>query len=214
MRFLVAAATEMELNGLSSILDPRDYDVSYMVHGVGLLQTSYHLSRLSGSAYDLLIQCGVAGTYTDDLQPGDAVLVYAEIPGDLGAEDHDRFLDVFELGLTDRNAFPFHQGQLVNEHVRQFGQFKAVNSLSVNCVAGKMSTIAQRKEHFNPDIETMEGAAFHYCCLMNRVPFVQVRGISNRVEPRNKENWQMAEAITASHHAVKNLIDHFILNHP
>ena len=41
----------------------------------------------------------------------------------------------------------------------------------------------------------MEGAAFHYLCLQEQVPFLQLRAISNHVGERNKANWKLKEAI-------------------
>jgi len=44
-------------------------------------------------------------------------------------------------------------------------------------------------------VESMEGAAFMSTCLIHKVPFAQVRAVSNLVERRNRESWKMAEAI-------------------
>jgi futalosine hydrolase len=41
----------------------------------------------------------------------------------------------------------------------------------------------------------MEGAAFMYACLINNIPFAQVRAVSNIVERRNRDRWRMPEAI-------------------
>ncbi len=41
----------------------------------------------------------------------------------------------------------------------------------------------------------MEGAAFHYVCLQEKIPFLQLRAISNYVGERNKANWNLNEAI-------------------
>jgi futalosine hydrolase len=41
----------------------------------------------------------------------------------------------------------------------------------------------------------MEGAAFMQICLTEKIPFAELRAISNYVEPRNRENWKMKEAI-------------------
>lgn len=41
----------------------------------------------------------------------------------------------------------------------------------------------------------MEGAAFFYACLLAGVPFLQIRSISNRVEPRNRTAWDIPSAI-------------------
>jgi futalosine hydrolase len=48
---------------------------------------------------------------------------------------------------------------------------------------------------FNPDIETMEGATFFYICSRENIPFLAVRAISNRVEKRNRESWNIALAL-------------------
>ena len=41
----------------------------------------------------------------------------------------------------------------------------------------------------------MEGAAFFYACLMMQVPFLEIRSISNHVEPRNRAAWDIPLAI-------------------
>ena len=47
-----------------------------------------------------------------------------------------------------------------------------------------------------PQVESMEGAAFMYACLLRDLPFAQVRAVSNVVEPRNRDAWKMREAVT------------------
>jgi futalosine hydrolase len=41
----------------------------------------------------------------------------------------------------------------------------------------------------------MEGAAFMYACLIQGVPFAQVRAVSNMAERRNRAAWKLSEAI-------------------
>ncbi len=41
----------------------------------------------------------------------------------------------------------------------------------------------------------MEGAAFHYACLQENIPFLQLRSISNYVEVRDKSKWKIQLAI-------------------
>jgi futalosine hydrolase len=50
-------------------------------------------------------------------------------------------------------------------------------------------------ERFQPQVESMEGAAFMYACLIYGVPFAQVRAVSNIVERRNRRAWKMDEAV-------------------
>jgi futalosine hydrolase len=37
----------------------------------------------------------------------------------------------------------------------------------------------------------MEGAAVFYVCQMEKIPFLQLRAISNRVEKRNRNAWNI-----------------------
>ena len=48
---------------------------------------------------------------------------------------------------------------------------------------------------FEPVTESMEGAALHYVCLMENIPFVQIRSISNYIGERNKKKWNMMDSI-------------------
>ncbi|MFZ1371603.1 MAG: futalosine hydrolase, partial [Ferruginibacter sp.] len=50
-------------------------------------------------------------------------------------------------------------------------------------------------KQFKPGIETMEGAALHYVCLQENIPFLQIRSISNYVGERDKIKWKLKEAI-------------------
>jgi futalosine hydrolase len=55
-------------------------------------------------------------------------------------------------------------------------------------------------KRYHPDIETMEGAAFFYVCSKENIPFLALRAVSNRVEPRDKAKWNIPLAL-------KNLSD-------
>ena len=41
----------------------------------------------------------------------------------------------------------------------------------------------------------MEGASFLYACRMNNIACLQIRAISNRVERRNKESWDIENSL-------------------
>jgi futalosine hydrolase len=41
----------------------------------------------------------------------------------------------------------------------------------------------------------MEGAAFHFACLQEKIPFLQLRCISNYVEVRDKSKWNIPLAV-------------------
>ena len=63
------------------------------------------------------------------------------------------------------------------------------------------------RDRYNPDVESMEGAAMHYVCLQEGISFVQIRAISNYVEPIDKSKWQMGKAIKNLNDVLKTFAD-------
>lgn len=210
MRLLVAAATTFELDLFQRYLE-REFDrttenvyakgslaILVCITGIGMMQTAYNLSEsIHQFNPHFCLQAGVGGTFNPELELGQLVIVQAEILGDTGVEDNGRFLDIFDIGLVPVSDKPFSNKQLINT----FQDFPLklnlpfVTGLTVNTVSGTEETIKKRAEHYGCDVESMEGAAFHYVCLKKKIPFLQVRSISNNVEPRDKSKWQMKEAI-------------------
>jgi futalosine hydrolase len=81
-----------------------------------------------------------------------------------------------------------------------------VKAITVNRVNGRQEEIDEMNKQFHPDIETMEGAAFFASCMVHRVPCLQLRAISNRVEPRNREAWDISFALRQLHLALDRLL--------
>lgn len=185
--------------------------VMSLITGVGMVATTYHLTRmLSQEKFDLALNAGISGAFDRSLQPGELVNIIEDHFSELGAEDHDRFLDLPELSLANPDEFPFSNNRLKGRSAAEYlRDVKDVSSITVNMAHGSEQRIRKTIERFNPQVESMEGAAFMYCCLMEKVPFFQIRTISNYVEPRNRDAWQIPLA-------VKNLnagIEKLILNH-
>jgi futalosine hydrolase len=65
----------------------------------------------------------------------------------------------------------------------------------VGTSTGTLATREKLISKFSPDIETMEGATFFYLCKRFGIPFFALRAISNRVEVRNRENWDIKTAL-------------------
>jgi futalosine hydrolase len=142
--------------------------------------------------------------------PGDVVAVKEEIMGDLGVmEGHDTWNDIFELKLADPNLFPFKSGKLPNPHHKLFQKINLplVSAVSVNEITTSPKKIHQLIEQYAPAIESMEGAAFHYVCLNEGIPFIQIRSISNRIGERDKSQWQMNKAIENLQNTLISLIN-------
>ncbi|HEY9083244.1 MAG TPA: hypothetical protein VIN73_07910, partial [Vicingaceae bacterium] len=70
-----------------------------------------------------------------------------------------------------------------------------VKGITVNTTHGDETSIAKVKNLFHPQVESMEGAAFLYACLLEGISCLQIRAISNKVERRNKDNWDIKLAV-------------------
>lgn len=180
-------------------------NVTVLISGIGSVATAYALTRhLSTHDCQFAIQAGIAGSFRRDIALGAVVTIENEIPGDWGVENNEIFEDLFDTGLLKENDPPF-KGKSLHNDLQQLqtalpdlpgvpGRTK-VNGVTVNTVSGSETTIRRLKSKYNPDVESMEGAAFHYVCLKEKVPFIQLRGISNYVEIRDKRKWNIPLAI-------------------
>ena len=192
MKLLITAATKNEIPLFSS----PDKDTDILITGVGMVATLFHLQkRIHQMDYDMIIQAGFAGSFTDEIKPGETVIVQQDTFGDLGAEENNKYQTIFDMHLADKDEFPFTNGWLVNNYGLA-GSFthKKVKGITVNKLTDSLSLTQQREEIFQPGIETMEGAALHYICLQENIPFLQLRAISNRVGERDKTKWVLAAA--------------------
>ena len=214
MRILIVAATDEEIENVRTHftkLTPNGLAIEFLVTGVGMTATAYCLTkRLATRKFDMAINIGLAGSYRYEIVPGDVVNVISETFGDLGAEDDDKFLSVFELGLQHSDHFPFWNEKLKNDTAgiyKSLKSLKKVKAITVNKVHGNNDSIMQAIMKFHPDIETMEGAAFFYVCMMEKIPCIQLRAISNRVEKRDRNSWEIILSIANLSQTVRALID-------
>ncbi|HLP94023.1 MAG TPA: futalosine hydrolase [Saprospiraceae bacterium] len=202
MKILLLSATPFEVAPLRTWLEARfikktadvyengSITLQMAITGVGMTATAFQLGwLLSREKPDWVINAGIAGAYPQDLPIGTVVQVTEERFGDLGVEEADgSFTDITEMGL-------WPHGVLQNPHP-PLPSLPECKGLTVNKVHGSDQSITQIL-HKYPDIqvESMEGAAFFYACLAAGVPFVEIRSISNQVEPRNREAWNLPLAI-------------------
>jgi len=170
-------------------------DIDLIVTGLGTTFTTYFLTKaLNLCRYDLVINAGIAGSYRDEISIGSVVNVKSEQFCDFGIEEPDSLKTVFEAGFVDPDDFPFHSGKLMNPHWYENLELPAVNGVTSNISHGSIKSIARIKKEFDPDIESMEGAAVFYVCLSEKVPFLEIRAISNYVDIRDTEKWDIPTA--------------------
>ena len=193
MQTLVIAATQQEIEpfiGLNTTAD-------ILITGVGIAATTYHLQKkLQQHQYDFVIQAGIAGAFTNDLLLGETVLIKQDTFGDLGAEEKRIYTPFFSSGLINAHEYPYADGWLINTTIiPKTIILKTVKAVTINKVSDSYLQKYQLIDAFNPQIETMEGAALHYVCLQEKISFFQLRTVSNYVGERDKSKWKIKEAI-------------------
>lgn len=177
-----------------------DSDLTVLTTGVGGISTAWSMKQwLCSNPYpDLAINAGIAGSFSEKYKKGDIVLPVSDCFADMAIEEDNKYYTLAEAGMMNPDKFPFENGLIKaeNEYVDKTAEIlRKVKAITVNTSSGTESTIERLKSKYNPDIETMEGATFFYICAMEKIPFLAVRAISNKVEPRNIKAWDIPLAL-------------------
>ncbi len=201
MDIAIIAATELEMAPLRKIDLPYSKGkIDLSLTGIGPITTAYSVSKLiSEKKPKIIIQIGIAGCFNQDFKIGSAVAVQSEIVADMGVYEDGMYKDVFQMGLTHYDAFPYENGCLKNTHTALLNLtgLQQVKAVSVSEITTLQTKIDLFHHHYGAEIESMEGSAFHYGCIAANIPFIQLRGISNRVGIRDKKQWKIPEALSA-----------------
>jgi futalosine hydrolase len=203
MKILVCAATEMEMP--DSIKRLPNADV--LIHGVGAVQASYFLGKyLASRIPDMAIQIGLAGSYDPMIDIGEIVQVVMDQFVDLGSEDKDgTLLHLADLPFISKSN-PFTSKAIKNENDILKLEYHKVRAITVNTTSGYKPTIDRMIKEYQPQIESMEGAVFFAAMEFNHIPCVQIRAISNKVEPRNRDRWNIPLAISELEKAMLQIL--------
>jgi len=212
MNCLVIAATPVEIAPFLSEFRGRGMahqGIDVLITGIGLTTTTYSLTRqLRIKKPDLIIQAGVAGCFDRKISLGTVVAVQRDIMADESVIESQKLKTKFDLKLAFPNKFPYSKGWLVNKsgELKKL-KLRKVKGISVNQITASVSIFGLYKQKFNPAVESMEGAALHYVCLMEQIPFIQLRSVSNYITERNKRKWKMKDAITNLNHELNSLVN-------
>lgn len=225
MNLLIVAATTYEVKPLLQFLEitnpvlgmnrllkkMENCDVHILITGIGMVNTAFMIGRHTLSHFDLVINVGVCGAFNRDLEIGQLVHITEDVLSEMGAEDGDYFLTYDKLNLDGEHIFK-NDYSIKNELIDKLPKVKGI---TVNTIHGNEQSIDKVKKLYNPDVESMEGAAFFIATQNSGKNFeqiifenkltsisvpasdncIQIRAISNYVEKRDKSKWNMPLAI-------------------
>jgi futalosine hydrolase len=215
MNILMVSATDMETAPFrdaylsKSATAFKGIEISFLTTGIGMLATAARLTAsLKQSAPDLIIQAGIAGSFSNKHALGSVYRIASEVIADMGVNENGEWKDVFDLRLVDGNTPPYYDSRLmaIEPGFLDLSHLSAVTGITVNEITTDPVRIEILKQKYRPDLESMEGAALHFVGIENGIPFLQLRAVSNFIGERNKANWQIKEAIQRLNERLSGII--------
>ncbi len=214
-RTVVLAATPLEAARLSSA------GAQVLIGGIGAVNTAHTLAEyfVRSGEPPLVIQAGIAGAYVPaGVDVGAVLLADTEIYADLGVLTPGGWRPLEEIGIpliearasapARFNCFPLDASLVARARdcagplVARTGTF-----LTLSQVTGVRALGDTLHERFGALCESMEGAAAAHVCALHGVPFLEVRGVSNLVEDRDRSKWRIADATAAAQAVVLRLLE-------
>lgn len=223
MKILIVAATRMEVEMLAEEFEFekeinhflkqyrfKNTEIDILIAGIGTTFTTFHLTNtLKDNNYNWVLNVGLAGSLNGRSAIGQVVNVVSEEFADLGIENNDEFLTLFETGYINSNEFPFEQGILKAAKLNGLSNLSKVRGITTNKSHGRASSIDEIHEKFSAHVESMEGAAVFYVCNMLGVPCSQIRAVSNFVVPREVTKWNIPLAINNLRNSILPFLENF-----
>ena len=187
--------------------------------GIGAVNTAQALTvALQEVDPELVLQIGIGGAYlSSGLDKGDLALATEENYGDLGVITPAGWSPADEIGIpvlsADRdyyNTYPVDPTLVTKaQHIlEQLGECVVRGPfVTVQQCTGREDIGNELAARFNAICENMEGAAAAHICKLYEVPFLELRAISNRVEDRNKDAWDIPRAAQRVQIAARKFVE-------
>lgn len=222
MKILIVSATRKEIGPLLQALGIHDpdsqesyiyktngHEIHTLITGAGMVATAYRMGGLfARHRFDLAVNAGICGSFNRDIRIGEVVDVVSDSFGDMGAEHGETWLSMADLGLTGDNGI-FQEDGIITVDRGFTGlscNLRAVKGVTVNTVHGNAASIRNFSERVHADTESMEGAAFFYACKQAGCDCIQIRAVSNYVEPRDRSRWNIEEAVANLNQALITIL--------
>ena len=200
--------------------------------GVGQVNTAAALTlALTRHEPAVILQFGAGGAYVQSgLAVGDLAIATEECYGDTGVLTPEGWIDLEGMGFPMLPARADSQSGMLSEPLynripldasraemfRQHLKTGLESEPGREIAAGPFVTVQQCSgvqavgdalaARYGGICENMEGAAAAHVAVANGIPFVEIRGISNRVVDRDLSGWDLPLAIRRCGRAVELIV--------
>lgn len=176
-----------------------------MITGMGPVNAAAGIGSLlqMQDRFDGIVNLGVAGSFDlSSLTLLSPVVVSEEIWPELGLRTENGIdLEGIREGMGSLdgemvqnriNLYPEHALSLWGRGSLPWSEGR---SLTVAGMSGSRKQAKRYQEIYQPDLENMEGFALAWPCMRSKIPFLQLRCVSNLVGSRKRKNWDMRGAL-------------------
>lgn len=188
-------------------------NIVHVISGMGKTNAS-HAATLLIERFSprIIINFGIGGAYpSSGLRVGDIAIANKEIYGDEGLWLKDGFHTVDSIGIPflKKGRRKYFNEFLLDKKLRgrmikllklapgtwhPAPKVKSGAFVTVSASTGTNKRAKELEKRFNAICENMEGAAVAHVCAMYGIPMLEVRGISNIVEDRDRGKWDIKTA--------------------
>lgn len=200
-------------------------DIVFLASGVGKTNAAHAAAFMLERYFPaLIINFGVGGAYpASGLKIGDIAVAEQEIYGDEGVILREGFSDmtmtgipVFKKGNKKYfNEFPLdrdsvkkavYASKIVTHRASRITGLRSGTFVTVSACSGTLKRALELEKRYQAICENMEGAAIAHICAMHGIPMIEIRGISNIVEDRDRKKWDIKLASENCQHAVLEIL--------
>lgn len=193
-------------------------DIIYVVSGMGKTNAAHAATVLiERFSPGLVILFGIGGAYpSSGLEVGDMAVAEKEVYGDEGFQKSNGFHGTEFIGipLLKRgrkryfNEFPLDRKlrRKTLESARLVTKTASGTFVTVSTCTGTKERAFEFEKKLGAICENMEGAAVAHVCAIYGIPMIEIRGISNIVEDRDKDRWNITLAAENCQKAVMNVL--------
>jgi futalosine hydrolase len=192
------------------------------IGGMGKVNAAHAATILSRFNPAAIVIFGIGGAYpSSSAKIGDVVIAKEEIAGDEGVLTLDGFKSTEYIGIPllktsasviyttypapeslAKHALQTLQANLhVNRNNVHLGTF-----VTLSTCTGTTARARDLEERYHGLCENMEGAAVAQVAALHNIPWIEIRGISNIVEDRDLEKWDIPSAAHAAQRAVLHIV--------
>ncbi len=183
--------------------------------GVGKVNAAHSTTLvLENYDVDFLILFGIAGAYSGSI--GDVAVAESENYGEEGVLTKDGWKPMEFTGFPLlKNEKEYYNTFPMDADLVRFA-LSVSKGMGFNVNSGNFVTVSQcsgtreigevLKNRHNGICENMEGAAAAHICTLYGVQMVEIRGISNLIEDRDMEKWNIPLAVSHCNKVVSEIV--------